>query len=156
MIDVRDSRRRAVVGAVAIVCGVLGYFAVGEVVYYWKEHVHHYESGAISALLALRTIQENYKADHGSYAADFARLGLPLGAELSGDLLNWGGPYRYRMGCIVRSQTGSVLEYCIQARPITYSRDSKKSYLVDQTGKMHFTSVNRAAVLHDPPVPTER
>ena len=69
-----------VCGAI-LVFGVLGYLALGEAVYYWKENVHHYESGALSALLALHQMQENYKVDHGSYAADFAQLGVLIGPD---------------------------------------------------------------------------
>ena len=81
----------------------------------------------------------NYKKDHGSYASRFPQLGLPRGASLNGDLLTWdGGPYRYRIAWAVRNQTGSIVEYYIAARPIAYSNESKRSYLMDQTGIISF------------------
>jgi hypothetical protein len=141
---------------VAIVVSLpLGYLATGEALYYWKEHAHHYEAGAISALMALHTIQENYRTDHGSYAGDFAQLGMPLGAGLERDLLTWGGPYRYRMDVVERNKTGAVVAYCVQARPVRYSRGNRTSYFMDRTGRIHLTSADRAAVINDPAVSTE-
>jgi hypothetical protein len=90
-----DLRRRvAILSAVLFGCVLVGYFAIGGGVYFWKEYSHHYEAGAVSSLFALHTMQENYKNDHGSYASTFSELGLPLGANLNGDLLIWDGPYR--------------------------------------------------------------
>jgi hypothetical protein len=78
---------------VLFVCVLVGYFMIGGGVYYWKEYVHHYESGTVARLFALHTMQDNYKADHGSYACTVPQLGLPLGASLNGDPLTWdGGP----------------------------------------------------------------
>lgn len=112
-------------------------FAIGGGVYYWKEYVHPYESGAVAGLFALHTMQENYKKDHGSYASRFPQLGLPRGASLNGDLLTWdGGPYRYRIVWAVRNQTGSVVEYYIAARPIAYSNESKRSYFLEDANSI--------------------
>lgn len=150
-------RRIAVLCAVFFVCALVGYFAIGEGVYYWKEHVHHYESGAVARLFALHTMQENYKKDHGSYASMFSQLGLPLGASLNGDLLTWdGGPYRYQIARTMHNQVGSVVEYYIAARPIAYSNESKRSYLMDQAGIIHFTTMNREALIGDQTLPSQR
>jgi hypothetical protein len=149
-------RKIAMVCAVLLVC-IVGYFALGWGVYYWKEYVHHYESGAVSDLFALHTMQENYKKDHGSFAGTFSQLGLPLGASLNGDLLTWGrGPYRYRIAWTARDQTGNVVEYRIAARPIAYSNESKRSFLMDQTGMIHFTAMNRDAVSGDQRIASQR
>jgi len=142
---------------VVLFVGVLaGYFALGWGIYYWKEYVHHYESGAESELLALHTIQENYKKDHGSYAGTFSQLGVPLGAKLNSDALIWSGPYVFRIVGIVQNQDGSIVEYSIDARPVTYSSNSKRSYLMDQTGMIHFTTRNRDAVNGDQRIPGQR
>ncbi len=53
-------RRIAIRCVVALVCVLAVYFAFGFGVYYWKEHVHHYEAGAIASLIALHTMRENY------------------------------------------------------------------------------------------------
>lgn len=148
------SRRRVTLWAVLLVCVVSGYFALGWGVYYWKEYAHHYESGAVSDLFALHTMQENYKKDHGSYAGTFAQLGLPLGARLKSDVLTWNGPYIYRIIGVVQNQDGTVLEYSVDARPVTYSPNSKRSYLMDHKGIIHFTSINRGAKKEDPSIPS--
>ena len=150
------SRRRVTLWAVLLVCVVSGYFALGWGVYYWKEYAHHYESGAVSDLFALHTMQENYKKDHGSYAGTFSQLGVPLGAKLNSDALIWSGPYVFRIVGIVQNQDGSIVEYSIDARPVTYSSNSKRSYLMDQTGMIHFTTRNRDAVNGDQRIPGQR
>jgi len=99
---------------VAVVC-VVGYLAIGSGVYFWKENVHHYASGARSGLLALHTMQENYRADHGRYASNFSELGVPLGAHVQDDVLLWDGPYRMRLTRLLRDQNGNVAHYTIQA-----------------------------------------
>ena len=99
---------------VAVVC-VIGFLALGGGVYYWKENVHHYASGAKSELLALHTMQENYRADHGRYASNFSELGVPLGARVHGDVLEWDGPYQMRFTRLLRDQNNNVTHYTIQA-----------------------------------------
>jgi hypothetical protein len=151
-----STRKRVILSAVLLVCAISVYFALGWGVYYWKEYTHHYESGAVSDLFALHTMQENYRNDHGSYAGTFSQLGLPLGARLNSDVLTWNGPYGFRIIGIVQNQAGAVLEYSIDARPMTYSPKSKRSYLMDYHGIIHFTSTNRRATSDDPSIPTER
>lgn len=93
----------------------------------------------------------------GHNTSTFPQLGLPLGASLNGELLTWdGGPYRYRIAWTVPDQTGSVVEYRIVARPTVYSRQSKRSFLMDQTGMIHFTTMNRDAVKSDQGIPNDR
>ncbi len=151
------SRRRTVIASIVLLaCAVSGYFALGWGVYYWKEYAHHYESGAISDLFALHTMQENFRKDHGSYAGTFSQLGLPLGARLNSDALTWNGPYLYRIIGIVQSPSGEVLGYSIDARPAKYTSSSKRSYLMDHNGAIHFTSTNRGANKEDPSIPSER
>jgi len=100
-------------------------------------------------------MQENDKNDHGSYAGTFTELGTPLGARLKFDLLTWNGQYRFRIIQVVRDRNGAVLEYCIEARPMTYARGSRRSYLMEYNGTIHFTSVNRHATIEDPFIQTK-
>ena len=90
---------------------------IGNGLYFWKEKVHHQTPGATSHLLALRTMQENYRIDHGGYAGNFSDLGVPLGARLQGGVLLWDGPYRIRFTRLVRDQGGNVVHYTIEAQP---------------------------------------
>lgn len=143
-------RRTVMIYAIVTCCVLLGYLAIGEAMYYWKESVHHYESGAISALYALQTMQNNYRKDHGSYATTFSQLGVPLGGRLNGVLLSWDGDYVYRIIDIAPDTTRTGGAYRIDARPMTYSYRSRRSFLLDQTGTIHFTSANRAATVADP------
>jgi len=136
-----------------LACALAAYFSLGVGVYYWKEYLHHFEAGALSDLFALHAMQENYMRDHGSYADSFDKLGVPLGATLNGDILKWDGPYRYRMIKTVRSQHGVIQEYSIDARPATYSRGNKRSFLMDQTGFIHYTDDNREAASSDKTIP---
>jgi len=153
----RSSRRRRFIAyAILVCCVLLGYFAVIEAMYYWKESVHHYKSGAVSSLYALRTMQNGYKEDHGSYATTFSQLGLPLGAKLDGDVLIWDGGYRYRIMDTASDATGTVARYCIDARPMTYSYRSRRSFRMDQTGRIHFTSADRGATVADPLLDSSR
>ncbi len=149
-------RKRLLFFLVIGLCGLLGYFGVGYAVYYWKEYTHHYESGVVAELFALHTMQNNYRQDHGSYASTFSQLGLPLGARLEGEVMTWNGPYRLRITRPLRDPTGSVLEYWIEARPIQYSAKSRRSFLMDHEGLIHFTSSDREATPADPVIPPER
>jgi hypothetical protein len=128
---------------------VVGYFALGFGVYYWKEYVPHYEAGAVSDLNALYVIQRNFKNEHGYYARSFVQLGVPLGAKLSDDQLTWYGPYRYRIVDVKPIATDGALEFHIEGRPVTYSFWSRRSYLMDENGSIHFTYKNRAATMSD-------
>jgi len=151
MDDSTSRRRNKVRLYVIVACAVLlGYLAIGEGIYYWKESVHHYEAGALSGLYALQTIQDNYRNDHGSYATTFSQLGLPLGAKLSGDFLVWESGYRYQIIDTATDALGTVGRYRIESRPITYSYRSRRSFLMDQSGAIHFTSENRRATVADP------
>jgi hypothetical protein len=143
-------RKTALVSAALFLGAVFLYFALGWGVYYWKEYPPHYESGAVSDLFALHTIQENYRKDHGSYAGTFSQLGLPLGARLNSDVLSWKGPYGYRIIGDLQDQAGAVVDYSIEARPVTYGIGSKRSYLMDSSGNIHFTSMKRGATREDP------
>jgi hypothetical protein len=147
-----DGRNKIIVSLALLVIGIGAYFLVGGAIYYWKEYVHHYESGVLSRLVALQRMEENYRKDHGTYAGSFAELGLPLGAHLDGDAITWDVPYRFRVIDIVRSQAGSIQEYRIEARPIQYSHQSRRSFLMDSSGYIHFTSDNRKAALSDPAI----
>jgi hypothetical protein len=131
-----------------------GFFLFGGAVYYWKEYVPHYESGVLSRLVALHRIGENYRKGHGTYAGSFTELGVPLGGQLDGDALIWDVPYRFRIINTVRDQ-GSIQDYQIQARPSPYSYQSKRSFLMESGGYIHFTADNRKATLSDPAIPPE-
>jgi hypothetical protein len=148
-------RRKIMIALLVLVVGVSAYFLVGGAVYYWKENVHHYEAGVVARLFALHTMQENYRKDHGTYAGSFAELGVPLGARLERDSLTWDGPYRFRVIDVVRSQAGSVQDYQIEARPLQYSNQSKRSFLLESSGNIHFTVDNRKATSADPAIPPE-
>jgi hypothetical protein len=151
----RVFRRRIVLVLLLLaVGGISAYFLVGGAVYYWKENVHHYQAGAISSLFALHTMEENYKKDHGTYPGSFEEPGVPLAARLDGDSLIWNGPYRFRV-MDVRSQTGLVQHYRIEARPDQYSYQSRRSFLMDSTGHVHFTPQNREATFSDPALAPE-
>jgi hypothetical protein len=145
-----------IVSLVLMVVAIGGYFLVGTGAYFWKENVHHYEAGAASRLFALHTMEENYRKDHATYAASFMELGIPLGAQLDGDSLIWNGPYRFRVIDVVRSQRGSVQDYRIEARPNQYSNQSKRSFLMDSVGYIHFTVENREPTLNDPAMSPEK
>jgi hypothetical protein len=145
----RAPRQKKMILTLTLVCAIAGYFAIGGGIYYWKEHVHHYEAGAVSALFALHAMQENYRNEHGSYAESFVELGVPLGARLSGDTLTWYGPYRYRIVRTMRNQGDAVQEYWIETHPSTRSIGVKRSYLMDRNGAIHFTSDTREATSGD-------
>jgi len=151
MDDTNSPRRRKVFIYMVAACSVLlACVAIGEGMYYWKESVHHYEAGALSGLYALQTLQNSYRNDHGSYATTFSQLGLPLGAKLSGDFLVWDRGYRYQIIDTVTDALGTVGRYRIESRPIMYSYRSRRSFLMDETGAIHFTSKNRRATFTDP------
>jgi len=142
--------RRVTVILIAIAILLVGYFLVGGAVYYWKERVPHDEAGAISSLSALHTMENNYKDEHGSFAASFAQLGIPLGAKLSGDVLTWNGSYCYRIVHVIYNSADKATDYQIDSRPSKYQYGSKHSYLMESTGAVHFTVDRRDATGKDP------
>ena len=142
-------RNRVVKWALIPVIAVLGLYALCFGLYYWKEYTPHYEAGAESELDGLHVIQQNYKTEHGYYARTFSQLGVPLGAKLIEDQLTWEGPYRYRIVDIIPIGEEGALAYHIEGRPVPYSFRSMRSYLMDETGTIHFTYQDRAARMSD-------
>jgi len=148
-------RNKIILMLAPLVIVVGGYFLVGEAVYYWKENIHHYEAGVAAQLSALHRLEENYRKEHGAYAASFAELGVPLGAKLDGDALIWDGPYRFRIINIVRGKADTTQDYQIEARPDQFSVRTRRSFLMDSDGYIHFTVANRKATFSDPAIPPD-
>jgi hypothetical protein len=129
---------------------VIAFACVGEGIYFWKEHVHHPEAGALSGLEALYTMQLNYQHDHGRYAESFQELGAPLGAVVTGQTLDWKGGYLYTLYPIRRDWSDEITRYIITARPQKYGLWSEKSFSVDNLGTLRYTNENRAPNERDP------
>jgi hypothetical protein len=121
--------RFVLVGATCLIA----FLVLGGGLYFWKEHAHHFKAGAKSHLLALHTMQENYRTDHGRYANNFAELGVPLGARLQGDALHWDGPYHMRFTRMFRDQNGAVVHYTIEAKTDS-SGGGLPTIEIDETG----------------------
>jgi hypothetical protein len=137
-IDLAVKRRLLIIVGLAAAGALLGYLALGPGLFYWKESVHHYKSGAESDLLALHTIEENYKRDHGGYAGTFSQLGVPMGAQLDGNALSWdGGPYRFRFTGTAGDGKRNLLGYSIEARPVSGSSRRYPVLRIDQSGSIH-------------------
>jgi hypothetical protein len=130
-------RQSLIIASLLLASAFVGYVALGPGLYFWKEHAQHYESGARSSLLALHSMQLNYKQDHGEYASAFSQLGVPLGAKLDGDALSWGGPYRLRITQTVRNESGRVVEYSIEARPSPGFAEKYPILRIDEAGEIH-------------------
>ena len=133
--------RILLVFVVLILCSVI----LGAGVYYWKEYTLHFEAGALASLEALYAIQKNHSTEKGFYGGSFAELGVPLGATLHGTTLTWDNGYIYQIYDLSRDRSGQVIGYAISARPASFKAGSKKSYLLDQTGKIFVTTEDRAA-----------
>jgi hypothetical protein len=60
------------------------------------------------------------------------------------------GSYRiiYQPGAM--RENGKVTGYLLSARPLEFGKTGKRSFIVDESGKVHSTDENRAAVLSDP------
>jgi hypothetical protein len=142
-------RKRAAKWALIFGLAFAVYFALAFGMYYWKEYMPHNEAGVVSDLDALHVIQQNYKAEHGYYARTFSQLGVPLGAKLVGDQLYWDGPYVFHIVDIKPIGAEGALGYHFEGRPTTYSFGSRRSYLMDEAGRIHFTYEARAANLSD-------
>jgi|SRR5579871_558553 len=154
--SIKSSRKLAFYVIMTLVLVLFAYLASGAAVYYWKEHVHHYRSGAVSCLYALHTMQNDFRLTNGHYADSFEKLGVPLGAKLTGDTLIWGGPYLFRLVRVTRSPDGSVYAYSIEARPRVYPQDSERSFIMTQDGSIYFTDENRPAVSTDRRIPPQK
>lgn len=128
----------------------LCYIAIGAGLYYWKEYFPHYEAGAVASLEALYTMEENFKSEKGGYAGTFDELGAPLGARIQGNQLRWDEGYVFEFSAIRRDSLGKVTEYWITARPVAYKSGSRRNYLIDQNGTIHYTVQNRPATPRDP------
>jgi hypothetical protein len=137
------------VGYVALALAI-AYVSLGAGIYYWKEYVDHPEAGALADLEALHRIQLSYKHDHGHHAESFQQLGAPLGATVTGQILDWRGGYLFSLVPVRRDWSDEITGYVILARPQVYRFGSKKSLSVDDLGTVRYTTENRSPNNRDP------
>ena len=148
---------KVIVVALGTLFGVfLCYVGLGMGLYYWKENVKHFESGALLSLEALCTMEGNYKSHNGAYSGDFEELGLLLGSFAHDNKLTWNQEYFYEFSNVSRDASGRVTDFCITARPFIYKRSSHRSFLLDQSCNIYMTTENRPASTRDRILTTRR
>jgi hypothetical protein len=97
-----------------------------------------------------RSCRTHYKSRLGHYADRFTNLGVPLGARLQGDRLDWHGGFTYYLRATGTNERGQITAYVIEARPQHFSWKTSRSYLMTDDGTIHYTTENRPANIRDP------
>jgi hypothetical protein len=146
--------RRDIAGLALWTLGVLGivvlcFAAAMAGLFYWKESMPHYESGALAELMAFHTIEGNYWSDKKMYSASFLDLDIPMGAHANADQLTFNEGYVFEFSKVVRDASGKVTDYWMIARPVEYKRGTKRSYLLNSDGDIYITDEHRPATIHD-------
>jgi hypothetical protein len=151
------ARPRIMIFLLGLLLGVpLCYVGAGVGLSYWKENLKHFESGAISCLEALYSMERSYKSENGVYSVDFEELGVPLGAFSHNNKLTWNQGYVYEFSNVLRDASGRVTDFRITARPFIYKMGSRRSFLIDTLGDIHVTTENRPATVRDRNLNTHR
>ena len=78
---------------------------------------------------------------------DAIRAGLTSGSDAIHFVAN-GYRVTYQPG--VADENGAITKYSFDARPVTFGESGTSSFLMDEGGKIHVTSENRAATAADP------
>jgi hypothetical protein len=117
--------------------------------FYWKESMPHYESGALAELMAFHAIEGSYWSDKKMFSANFLELDIPMGARANANQLTFNEGYVFEFSNVVRDASGKVTDYCMIARPVEYKWRTKRSYLLDSEGKIFATDEHRPATIHD-------
>jgi type II secretory pathway pseudopilin PulG len=133
----------AVVGVIALGLYLFVWFVLPE--YSSTEPARRSEARAEQALRAMQTSLENYaRANGGNYPTSIEALAAAARAPVQA-ALEAGYTLTYAPGS--PGSGADVRTYTLQARPARYGL---RSYFTDQSGGIHFTRENRAAIASDP------
>jgi hypothetical protein len=114
----------------------------------------HNEASAVGSLRTIGATQTQYAQGHPQlgFATSLAQLGPTPGAELIDGLLASGtkSAYTFSITSTATDSQGRVTKYTAIARPIHYNKSTTRSFLVDESGEMHYTTENRAPTTQDP------
>lgn len=122
------------------------------------------EAVAVRSLQVINTAEITYASTYGgSYSPALQALGAPpegqsphsLAANLIDDFLARGrkNSYEFTYTPGTPDPSGNITRYTLAARPLTYTRRSKRSYFSDESGVIRYTEEERGATAQDPPVP---
>jgi type IV pilus assembly protein PilA len=112
------------------------------------------EASSVGSLRTIYTAQTQFAQDRprAGFATSLAQLGPTPGAELIDSVLASGtkSGYIFAITSTTTDSDGRITKYAAIARPIHYNKGTTRSFLVDQSGTIHYTIENRAAATRDP------
>ncbi len=112
------------------------------------------EASAVGSLRTIHAVQIQFAQDHprNGFATSLAQLGPTPGAELIDSVLASGtkSGYLFAITSAETDSNGRVTGYTATARPIRYGKSTTHSFLIDESGTLHYSTENRAPTLQDP------
>jgi type IV pilus assembly protein PilA len=112
------------------------------------------EASAIGSLRTIGIAQTQFAQDlnQRGFATSLAQLGPAPGAEMIDFLLASGTKsiYTFAITSTATDSQGRITKYTAIARPIHYEKGATRSFLIDESGKVHYTTENRAPTPQDP------
>jgi hypothetical protein len=112
------------------------------------------EASSVGSLRTIYIAQKQFASDHVQlgFAPSLAQLGPTPGAELIDFLLASGtkSGYTFTITSASIDSQGRVTKYNATARPIHYDKRTTHSFLLDESGAIHYTTENRAPTTQDP------
>jgi hypothetical protein len=112
------------------------------------------EASSVGSLRTIYTAQTQFAQDRPriGFATSLAQLGPTPGAQLIDSVLASGtkSGYIFAITSTASDSNGRVTKYIAIARPIQYNKRTTHSFLLDESGTVHYTTENRAPTTQDP------
>lgn len=112
------------------------------------------EASAVGSLRTIHSAQLQFAQDHpqAGFATSLAQLGPSSGADLIDHSLASGtkSGYIFLIAPATTDPPGRVTKYLAIARPVHYGQTGTRSFLVDESGTLHYTRENRTPTVQDP------
>jgi hypothetical protein len=112
------------------------------------------EASSVGSLRTINAAQVYYAQTHTDkgFASSLAELGPEPGSALIDSVLASGrkSGYVFVLTTASPDSHGRITHYTVIARPQRYGKESKHSFLTDESGVFHFTTEDRAPTAQDP------
>jgi hypothetical protein len=112
------------------------------------------EASSVGSLRTINVAQVYYAQTHQDkgFASSLAELGPDPGSALIDSVLASGrkSGYVFVLTAASPDSHGRITHYTVIARPQTYGKEGKHSFLTDESGVLHFTTEDRIPTAQDP------
>lgn len=139
-----------------VVGGIVGFCALAATPHLEKLRIAANESFAIRSLNKLSAAEFQYAASHPTlgFAHNLSLLDPSFGKETTAQYLAEARKHSYEivLGATESNANEKNSQFVLMARPSRFQREAVRSFYMDQSGEVHFTSENRSATARDQPL----